>query len=137
MSVKAFNDDKQNAVDDKRYCNGDVVVKIFVENIIKKKSDYSGRDRADKDLEPKFNNSRLDGNFALAVIKLFLLERPELIPEHYYNGNDRTELDNDKVHFKKVRRNLLEFAQLLKKDHMTGTAYRQPLGDSFDYAEQY
>ena len=30
---------------------------------------------------------------------------------------------------------LLQFAQLLKKDHMTGTAYRQPLGDSLDYAE--
>ena len=55
---------------------------------------------------------------------------PDGFPVHENDGQDGTELDDDKKHLPEGVA-LFDFANLIQKNHVAGRADRQPFGDSF------
>ena len=55
---------------------------------------------------------------------------PDGFPVHENDGQDGTELDDDKKHLPEGVA-LLDLYDLIQKDHVAGRADRQPFGDSF------
>ena len=129
--VAVLDRDKRDTEYNQRHADRLEVVEQRIELVIEQQTDHGRRNAGNDDFEPQPKDHRVGNRAAV----LGLLERHEPPPVNGQHGENRTELNDHKEYFLECF-GRIELQKLVYQNHMTGTRYRQPLGDTLDNAEE-
>ena len=128
MLVVVLDDDEHDAVENQRRRNDRRRHEVLFHVLVEEQADDCRRDACHDDLHPELHR------ITLLLARLPRRERVELLETQHDDGHDGAELDDDEEH---VHERLadIELDELIDKNHMARTRYRQPLRKTLHDAE--
>lgn len=129
LTVAAFHDDEDNAVEYEHDGYRVGVVEVFVHPVIEEQTNDSRRDAADRDHAPQPPRS------ALFSVRFLRREGIELVEIEQDDRHDSAQLDDHEEEREELIAHI-ELHKFVDQDHVARRRDGEPFGDAFDDADE-